>query len=114
MTRRATGTRRERGSASIEMIGMFPILALAFAALLYVTVAFAGMRSAVTAARDGARTYAVQGDLAAGRAAADRAVPRFFDRRITSPRAHAMHVTVTVPGILGLGRMTFTGKAELP
>ncbi|GAB6899782.1 hypothetical protein [Kineosporia succinea] len=97
---------KERGQASIELLGAIPFIALAFLAALQLTVAAATAQAASAAARAAART-ASQGDGDPA-ASARRSVPDWLEDdlavEIGGGESPSVQVTVTMPIVLpGLG-----------
>jgi hypothetical protein len=78
MARRAAGGRSggERGSASLELVGVLPFLLLAFLVAAQLAIAGASLWSAAVTARGNARAALVRGDHGTASAVAD--VPRLL------------------------------------
>lgn len=96
-------TRDERGSASLELVVVFPVLMLLFFAAIQAGVYFYGRSVALAAAQEGARAAAQEtGSSAEGRAAsagfADRAGGKLIQALSISSSRGAQTVVVTVRG----------------
>lgn len=95
-------TRRERGQASVEMVGVLPAVILAAAVAWQLALAGHAAWACANAARVAARAQLVGEDA---RAAARSALPRHLERglRVRAPQggdAGAVRVTVRVPLLL--------------
>ena len=89
--------RRERGSASLEFLGILPLLALAILAALQLSFSYAAANSTSAAARAAARAVS-QGSSPYPAAAA--AVPRWMQDDITvvAPSSTQSRLTVRTQG----------------
>jgi pilus assembly protein CpaE len=93
----ASSSRREDGTASVELIGVVPFLLLAVLVAAQIAVAGVALWSAGVAARAGARAALVGGDAAA---AAKRALPAALRTGVTVDEDAAVSVHVPVPRLL--------------
>ena len=92
-----TRFRRQDGTASVELIGVFPFLLLAILIAAQVALAGQALWSAGIAARAGARAALVGRDAAS---AARRALPPSMRPRAKVGREGAVSVEVQVPRLL--------------
>lgn len=108
--------RRERGQASVEMVGILPAVVLAAAVAWQLALAGHAAWACANAARVAARAQLVGEDA---RAAARSALPRHLERglRVRTPDGAAVRVTVRVPLLLpgvrspvSVGAATSLGK----
>lgn len=102
---------RESGSASLELVGALPVVAISLLASLQLAVAGYVLWSAGTAARAGARAV-LTGDGA--QAAARRALPGVLseDSRVT--REDGVTVSVRLPALVpGLPETWLEGSSDL-
>jgi len=103
--------RGESGSASLEMVGALPVIALALLAALQLVVAGYALWSAGTAARAGARA------VLTGRApegAARRALPGVLADRSRVSREDGVTVSVRLPKLIpGLPEAWMQGSSDL-
>lgn len=107
LRRARAGSRRDRGVASLEYLGMLPlVLLIALAGIQLGLVAYCG-EQAGTAARTAARTAALpapDGGIARGRTAGENAVSDWLTARVTWPRAdrdgYTARARVDVPSVL--------------
>jgi hypothetical protein len=114
--RGAGSERGERGTASLEMVGLFPVVGLCIILLVYAIIAVTGFKTTVEASRDGARVYAQTDSFGAGQAAARRDVPSLFAMS-SSPAGgvgHGMVVRVQLPGVIGIPGITLTKTTVMP
>ena len=95
----------ERGQASVELVGVLPLLAVLCALLWQAVVAGQAVWLSGSAARAAARAAAVGGDPA--RAARD-ALPGRLERglRVAADGAGGVHVVLGVPAVLTGGTLT--------
>jgi hypothetical protein len=93
----ASSSRREGGTASVELIGVVPVLLLAVLVAAQIAVAGVALWSAGVAARAGARAALVSGDAAA---AARRALPAALRTGVKVDEDDAVSVHVQVPRLL--------------
>jgi hypothetical protein len=93
----ASSSRREDGTASVELIGVVPFLLLAVLVAAQIGVAGVALWSAGVAARAGARAALVGGDAGA---AARRALPDALRSDAKVSEADAVTVRVPVPRLL--------------
>lgn len=103
------GLGAERGQASVELVALLPLLVLILLALVQASLAGYAAWSATTAARAGARAFAVGGDV-------DRAVRRAApiggrNARI-SRDDDVITVRVRVPSVLPIAVGTIAGAAR--
>jgi hypothetical protein len=107
----ASSSRREGGTASIELIAVVPFLLLAVLAAAQIAAAGASLWSAGVAARAGARAAVVGGDA---RAAALQALPDAMRGSATVSDAGPVSVRVPIPRLLpGMPELTVGAKASL-
>lgn len=107
----ASSSRREDGTASVELIGVVPFLLLAVLVAAQIGVVGAALWSAGVAARAGARAALVGGDAAA---AARRALPDVLRSDAEVSGADAVSVRVAVPSLLPLlPKLTVGAKSAL-
>lgn len=107
----ASSSRREDGTASVELIGVVPFLLLAVLVAAQIGVVGAALWSAGVAARAGARAALVGGDAAA---AARRALPGALRSGAEVSDAEAVSVRVPIPRLLPLmPRLTVGAKSAL-
>jgi hypothetical protein len=93
----ASSSRREDGTASVELIGVVPFLLLAVLVAAQIGIAGAALWSAGVAARAGARAALVGGDAAA---AARQALPDALRADAKVSDADAVSVRVAIPRLL--------------
>ncbi len=93
----ASSSRREDGTASVELIGVVPFLLLAVLVAAQIGVAGVALWSAGVAARAGARAELVGGDAAS---AARRALPDALRRGAEVDEGDAISVRVPIPRLL--------------
>jgi hypothetical protein len=108
-------TARERGQATVELVALLPLMAVLAAALWQAAVAGQAVWLAGSAARAAARASAVGADAGA---AARRVLPARLERGLVVRRAGGgdggVRVTITVPAIVGDGRLGgVTARARL-
>jgi hypothetical protein len=107
----ASSSRREGGTASIELIAVVPFLLLAVLAAAQIAAAGASLWSAGVAARAGARAVVVGGDA---RAAALQALPDPLRGSATVSGSGPVSVRVPIPRLLpGMPELTVGAKASL-
>lgn len=116
--------RDDRGSASLELVVVFPILMLVFFAAIQAALFFYGRTVALAAAQEGARAAATEtGSAGAGQAAAadfaDRTAGTFLQGRTINSRRGAQTATVAVTGrslsvLPGFSGFTISQAANLP
>lgn len=109
-------TSRERGTASLEMVGLFPVVGLCIVLLVYAIVAVTGFKTTVEASRDGARVFAQTDSFGAAQAAARRDVPSLFAMTATpvGGAGHGIQVRVQLPGVIGIPGMTISKTTVMP
>jgi hypothetical protein len=93
----ASSSRREDGTASVELIGAVPFLLLAVLVAAQIAVAGVALWSAGIAARAGGRAALVGGDAAG---AARRALPGVLRADAKVSDADAVTVRVAIPRLL--------------
>jgi hypothetical protein len=93
----ASSSRREDGTASVELIGAVPFLLLAVLVAAQIAVAGVALWSAGVAARAGARAALVGGDAAS---VAKRALPAALRTGVKVDEGDAVSVHVPVPRLL--------------
>jgi ABC-type amino acid transport system permease subunit len=114
----ARGLRRQgqRGSASVELLGLLPILLLLLLTGVQLFMAAFTAASAADAARAGARA-AAKGNLDATGVAIQALSPGLRDRATAVPQGERFVVTVRLPIILPplqSDRVTLTRSATMP
>lgn len=124
LTRRARRAADERGSASLELVVVFPALMLIFFASIQAGLYFYARSVALASAQEGARVSAQEtGSSADGQATAaafaDQAGGQFIQSRSISSRRGAQTVVVTVRGrslslLPGFDGFTIDQTANLP
>lgn len=112
MSRQAvSSSRREGGTASIELIAVVPFLLLAVLVAAQLALAGQALWSAGVAARAGARAALVGGDA---KAAARRALPPSMRNGAEVSDKGAVNVRVHVPSVIpGLPRIGVSAKTKL-
>lgn len=111
MTRR--GWRRERGSASLEMLGLLPVVGIVASLVLqYIAVAFVAQASD-DAVRQGARAHSLGRDPAQ---AVENSLPGGLGASsvTTFGPDHGVRITVAVPRLSLLPVATVTRSAVMP
>lgn len=114
--RRARQSRRESGTASIEFIGLFPIVLIGMYLLLQLFAAVYTAHAASLAAREGAREYSLTDSPAAGRQAAQASLPgavTLVDAKPTETD-HGFEVEVLAPAVYRLGSRDFSSQVTMP
>jgi hypothetical protein len=107
----ASSTRREDGTASVELIAVIPFLLLAVLVAAQIGLAGQALWSAAVAARAGARADLVGGDA---RRAARRALPPSMRAGARVGGGEGVSVRVAVPRLLpGLPQVTVGARTEL-
>jgi hypothetical protein len=107
----ASSSRREDGTASVELIAAIPFLLLAVLVAAQIGVAGAALWSAGVAARAGARAALVGGDAGA---AARRALPDALRSDAEVSEAGAVSVRVPIPRLLpAMPKLTVGARASL-
>jgi hypothetical protein len=106
--------RRDRGAASIEVVGLMPVVAVTCLALMQGAAAVYATQAASDAARQAARAYSLDGNAGA---AARQSLPAGLDLasepQLYGP-GHGVRVTVRIPRLVPLGPATVTREAQLP
>src|SRR5436309_9978154 len=105
-------SRSESGQASVELVGLLPLVAVIGFALWQAVVAGQAAWLAGSAARAAARADAVGGDP---RAAAAELLPGSLRRglKVELPSPGTVRVRVAVPSVIGSARLaTFTSAAH--
>jgi hypothetical protein len=118
MTATRRGQWRERGSASLEFLGVLPILLLlALAGIQLGLVAYTASEAG-TAARAAARMAALHDPPTTGRAAGENAVSDWLDVTIViNPNGDSVKATATVdipPVLPGLNPGSISRSATMP
>jgi hypothetical protein len=107
----ANSSRREGGTASVELIGVIPFLLLAVLVAAQIAAAGAALWSAGVAARAGARAALVGGDAAG---AARRTLPDTLRADAEVEDSDAVSVRVSVPRLLpGMPRIRVEATSSL-
>lgn len=103
---------RDRGSASIEVVGLLPLVAVVVLAVVQGGAAIYAVQGASDAARIAARASSLDQDA---RQAAEGALPRGLDVDGLEELADGhVRLRVRIPRIVPLGPSTVTREAELP
>lgn len=111
MTRRPRRTRREDGTASLELVGLMPLIAVvASLALQYAAVVFVA-HATDDAARQAARAASLGRDPVS---AAQGVVPSGLDIQVTTGGSGRVTVRVEVPRLSPLPQPTITRSAVMP
>lgn len=106
--------RRDHGSASIELVGLLPVVVLTCLALMQGAAAVYATQAASDAARQAARAYSLDRDAGA---AARASLPSGLDLAGEPQRygpGHGVRVTVRIPRLVPLGPATVTREAQMP
>ncbi|WP_114559452.1 TadE/TadG family type IV pilus assembly protein [Desertihabitans aurantiacus] len=105
--------RRERGSASVELVGLVPLVALGLVLLMQLLTAVYTVQAASQAARDAARAHSLE---QSPHAAAQRSLPGAvrLARVETFGPHHGVRVTVEAPAVLVLGDRLITREVVMP
>ena len=107
----ASSSRREEGTASVELVAVVPFLLLAILAAAQIGAAGLAIWSAGTAARAGARAALVGDDAAP---AARRALPDALRSEVEVEEGDAVSVRVPIPRLLpAMPELTVGAKATL-
>lgn len=107
----ASSTRREEGTASVEVIAVVPFLLLGVLVAAQLGLAGQALWSAGIAARAGARAAIVGGDA---EAAARRALPPSMREGARVSEAEGVSVRVQIPRLLpALPRLTVSAETQL-
>jgi Flp pilus assembly protein TadG len=107
----ASSSRREDGTASVEMVAVVPFLLLAVLVAAQIGLVGQALWSAGVAARAGARAALVEGDA---RAAARGALPSAMRNGAEVSADDGVSVRVGIPKLLpGLPRLTVGTKTTL-
>jgi hypothetical protein len=111
MTTRRRGTPREDGTASLELVGLMPLVAVvASLALQDAAVVFVA-HATDDAARQAARAVSLGRDA---KSAARGAVPSGLEVQVTSEGSGRVTVRVEVPRLSPLPQPTVTRSAVMP
>lgn len=109
--RAASNSRREEGTASVELVAVVPFLLLAVLVAAQIGLAGQALWSAAVAARAGARAALVGGDAAG---AARRALPQAMRQGARVRDRGAVEVRVVVPALLlALPEVRVSAASEL-
>lgn len=118
MSRRPMHPRRgERGTSTLEVAGLAPLVLLV--AFILVTAGFSlyGIAAAQSAAKHGARVFSVDGDPGAAEAAAISAVPGWLGSSAQADVAtggHRVRVRVDLPDVVPGRDLAVTREAVMP
>ncbi len=116
LTNRSPGeqaTRRDRGQASIEFVGLIPLVMIALVGMLQVMVLAYTVHGASQAARDAARAYSLnESPQAAAQASLPGAV-RLVSVSTYGPD-HGVRVTVEAPTLLLVTDRLVTRSVTMP
>lgn len=103
---------RERGTSTLEVVGLLPVVAVALVALMQAAIAAYAITATQTAARQGARAES-QGDSAS--AAVRAALPDWLPASIsTFGPGHGVRVTVDLPDVVPGTNLNVTRDAVMP
>jgi hypothetical protein len=105
----ASSSRREEGTASIELVAVVPFLLLAILAAAQIGAAGLAIWSAGTAARAGARAALVGNDAAP---AARRALPNALRSEAEVEEGDAVSVRVPIPRLLPVLPRVMVGSSS--
>lgn len=113
---RAVVRRRQRGTASIEFVGLFPVILIGMLLLLQLFAAVYTAHAASMAARQGAREYSLTDSAAAGRQAAAASLPGAVTLVDAAPTGqhHGFRVVVRAPAVLKVGDRNFSSEVAMP
>lgn len=113
---RAAVGRRQRGTASIEFVGLFPVILIGMLLLLQLFAAVYTAHAASMAARQGAREYSLTDSAAAGRQAAAASLPGAVSLVDAAPTGqhHGFRVVVRAPAVLKVGDRNFSSEVAMP
>lgn len=103
--------RADRGSASLELLGLMPVIVLVMCALLYASSVVYTVNAANQAVRDGARAMSL-GQSA--EAAVHRSLPDSIDVQRISYPAGAVRLEVRSVKMAMFPRVTVTREATMP
>ena len=109
-TRRSSS--RERGQATLELVGVLPVLLVVFVLVLQVISLAYSSHAASQAARDGARAYSLDQSPAAAAQASLPGAVRLVDVSTYGPD-HGVTVTVRAPAVFLLDH-TITRSVVMP
>ncbi|MFC3689741.1 hypothetical protein [Aquipuribacter hungaricus] len=104
----------DRGSVSLELVGMLPVLALAVALTFEVAATLWTVTATDQAVRAAARAYSLDGTGAAGVAARDSLPGPMKDQVVVATGGDTVRVEVTVPGLSVLPDHTVTRELVMP
>ena len=105
---------RDRGSASIELVGLLPAVAVICLALMQGGAAIYATQAASDAARQAARAYSLDRDPATAGNDALPAGLRLVGAPVLFGPGHGVRLTVAIPRLVPIGPATVTREAELP
>jgi hypothetical protein len=106
--------RPEGGSASIELVGLMPVVAIACLALGQGAAAAYATQAASDGARQAARAYSLDRDPGvAARASLPGGLELAGEPELYGP-GHGVRLTVRIPRLLPIGPATVTRQAQLP
>lgn len=105
--------REDRGSASIELVGLMPVVVIACLILFQGAAAVFAIQGTTDAARQAARADSLGQDP---RAAAEAALPGGLevDRLESYGPGHGIRISVRIPDLLPGPGLTVTREAVLP
>ncbi|QDP96617.1 pilus assembly protein TadE [Microlunatus elymi] len=111
--RGARRARRERGTASLEFVGLLPVVLIAMVLVLQLFAAAYTAHAAHQSARDAARAYSL-GE--SPQAAAEASLPGGVDLVSVSTFGphHGVRVVVRAPSVLKIGDPHFSSEATMP
>jgi hypothetical protein len=108
-----TGRRRDRGQATIEMVGLLPMVLIIMVLVFQVMTMIYTAHAASQAARDGARAYSLgQSPESAARASLPGGVS--YVSTTTFGPGHGVRVTVNAPALLFIRDRAVTGEVTMP
>lgn len=112
LRRRRTPGRSQRGTATLEVAGLAPVILVVAFALIHGALALYGVSAAQTAARQAARAASLGDDPAAAAAAA---LPGWLDPTVsTFGPGHGVAVRVDLPDLVPGTDLAVTRDAVLP
>lgn len=105
----------QRGTASIEFIGLLPVVLIGIFLLIQLFAAVYTAHAASIAAREGAREYSITNSAELGQQAAAASLPGAVTLVSAVPAGphHGFRVVVQAP-VLKIGNRDFTSEVQMP
>jgi hypothetical protein len=104
--------RRERGTATLEVVGMIPLVILLVFVLVQTAIALYGITTAQTAARQGARAFSQGSDPSV---VVRHSVPSWMGvSSETFGPGHGVRAVVDVPDIIPMFDLRITKQTVMP